>query len=75
MSLMPGFQFLLSQILALVAQLAYVSHLVAIKLHFSLNLQEFFQSIFPILIYDVLPSDDIFEYIFSLYGIDDDPLT
>jgi hypothetical protein len=57
------------------AELAYLSHLIAINLNYSLNLQQFFASLMPIWTFDILPSDDIFEVIFGISSIDDDALT
>jgi hypothetical protein len=59
--------------LGLISELVYVSHMVVLELNYSVNLQVFFGSIFPLLIFDVLPSDDIFEVIFNLSEVPDEP--
>jgi hypothetical protein len=71
-SMNPAFQFILNNVLGLIAQLVYVSHLCVLDLNYSLNLQAFFKSIFPILIFDVVPADDIFEYSLSLSEVEED---
>jgi hypothetical protein len=59
--------------LGLISELIYVSHMVVLELNYSANLQVFFGSIFPLLIFDILPSDDIFEAMFTLSEVPDKP--
>jgi hypothetical protein len=65
--------FLLNGLLGLVGELTIVSHFVVLDLHYSVNLQTFFGSIFPLLIFDVLPTDDWYETIFTLSKVVDEP--
>jgi hypothetical protein len=54
-------------------EVLYVSHMVVLELHYSLNLLIFFESIFPILTFDIVPSDDIYEWMFKLSEVEDEP--
>lgn len=44
-------------------------------LNYSLNLQEFFGHLFPLITFDILPSDRLYEYVFGLSEIDDSPIS
>lgn len=73
LSLNPAFMLLLNHLLSIVAELTIVSHFVVLDLHYSTNLQQFFKQIFPLLIFDILPTDNWYESWFSLSEIEDDP--
>jgi hypothetical protein len=49
--------------------------MVLINLNYSPNLLQFFGLLFPYITFDVLPSDDIFEWMFTLSALDDKPIT
>jgi len=57
LTLNPFVMYLLNKILGLVSELTLVSHFVVLDLHYSPNLQVFFKSMFPLLIFDALPTD------------------
>ena len=57
LTLNPFVMYLLNKILGLVSELTLVSHFVVLDLHYSTNLQVFFKSMFPLLIFDALPTD------------------
>jgi hypothetical protein len=58
------------------AELVFISLMVSLNnLHYSLNLQVFLGSIFPILTFDIIPADDIFDYMFKVSTFRDDPLS
>jgi hypothetical protein len=73
LSLNPAFMFLLNQLLGLVAELTVVSHFVVLDLNYSINLQDFFRQIFPLLIFDFLPTDDWYQKYSTLSEVDDKP--
>jgi len=60
LSLNPFVMFLLNKILGLVSELILVSHFVVLDLNYSPNLLVFFKSIFPLLIFDALPTDILY---------------
>jgi len=57
LTLNPFFMYLLNKILGLVSELTLLSHFVLLDLNYSPNLQVFFKSIFPLLIFNALPTD------------------
>ena len=60
LTLNPFVMYLVNKILGLVSELTLVSHFVVLDLHYSPNLQVFFNSIFPLLIFDALPTDILY---------------
>lgn len=67
--------FIVNQLLSLVEALTVVSHFVVLNLHYSENLEGFFKDLFPLLTFDILPTDILFEYMFSLSQIEDEAMT
>ena len=61
--------------MGLIVELTYVSHMTVLEVDYSPKLMAFFKSIFPVLTFDAFPSDDIFEWMFGLSVIDDEPLS
>ena len=49
--------------------------MVVLDLGYSPNLLAYFSSIFPILTFDILPSDDIYESMFKISETSDEPMT
>ena len=71
----PALLYVVNYLLALASELVFVSHMVLINLNYSPNLLAFFSTLFPLLTFDVLPSDDIFEWAFNLSEVEDKPMT
>ena len=51
-------------ILGAISTLTPITHYVLIDLHYPANLMEFFRTIFPLVSFDLLDTEDFYEFIF-----------
>lgn len=65
----------MSQLLSIVKNLQFVIHFFILKLIFPDNLQQFFKGLFPFVAFDVLPTDDIYGWMFNFDNFDGKPIS
>lgn len=65
----------MQKLLELVGPLAIVTHFVLLDLEYPVNIQEFFGLIFPMITFDVFPTDDLYQAQFQVNDMEDDALT
>jgi len=65
----PATLFILNKIIASVSILTLIAHLLLIKLNLPINLYDFGGQLFPLVNYDLLPTETVYEYIFGLSAI------
>jgi hypothetical protein len=58
-----------------VATLAPITHYILFNLEYPLNLQEFFGTLAPLIYFDLIDTEDLYESIFWTSRIDDSPFT
>lgn len=69
------FKFLLSSILQNIKHLKIISHMILIPLNYPGNLMDFFAEIFPLYTFDLLPTDDLYEWMFRTSDFDDEDIS
>ena len=69
-------QGLLNQLLSFISSLSFIIHMFLITLNYPVEILEFFSMIFPLITFDVFPTDKLYEKMFGLSQIKNDfPLT
>ena len=65
----------LNQLLSVVDNLSIISHMFIFNLNYPVNLLDFFKGLFPLITFDSIPTDEIYEYVFEFSEVDDEPLS
>lgn len=68
------FSFLLNQILSFVENLCVIIHMFIFNMSYPVNLQKFMAGLFPLIIFDAVPTDDLYDYMMSMSDYDDSPM-
>ena len=55
---------MLNSFLGLISSLSLIAHYVLIDLNYPANLHDFFSQIFPLISFDLIPTDDLYSFIF-----------
>ena len=66
-------EILLNSILSSVTALTPITHLILIDLDYPANLNHFYSYLFPLISFDLIETDEIYERIFSLSEFEDEP--
>lgn len=66
-SLILGFFFgaVLNQILAIVENIGIILHMFILSLEYPVHVQDFFAALFPLVTFDLFPTDDLYEDMFG----------
>ena len=70
----PATLYVVSAIITSVKPLKLITHMILIPLNYPANLQDFFSQIFPLITFDLIPTDKLYELIFRSSSIDDKKL-
>ena len=70
----PATSYAVSAIINSVKPLKLITHMILITLNYPANLQDFFSQIFPLITFDLIPTDKLYELIFRSSSIDDKTL-
>jgi hypothetical protein len=62
-------------LLKMVSTLAPITHYILFNLEYPLNLQEFFGTLAPLIYFDLIDTDELYETIFWVSRFDDSPFT
>ena len=71
----PLLQSLGSLVLGIIEPLGLMTHIMLINIEYPLNARLFTNSIFPIVSFDMIPTDDLYAKLFSLDDVDDEPVS
>ena len=70
----PATSYAVSAIINSVKPLKLITHMILIPLNYPANLQDFFSQIFPLITFDLIPTEEIYELIFRSLSFDDSKL-
>ncbi len=71
-SVSPPVAFILNQLLGIVTSLNIILHFLCIGLDYPLRMQLFFGGLFPLITFDAMPTDDLYNLLFSTKSFEDD---
>ena len=71
----PAALYIVIAILKFIRPLNLITHMTLIPLNVPINLQEFFAKIFPLVCFDIIPTDKLYEFIFKSSNFEDGPLS
>jgi hypothetical protein len=70
----PATFYIVSAIINCIKPLKLITHMILIPLSYPANLQDFFSKIFPLITFDLIPTDKLYELIFKPYSFYDSAL-
>ena len=65
-------EFILNQLLGLVSSLNIILHFMCMGLDYPLRMQLFFGGLFHLITFDAMPTDDLYNLLFSTKSFEDD---
>jgi hypothetical protein len=66
---------ILNQVLNIVDNLGLILHLFILTLEYPINVQNFFAAMFPLITFDMFPTDELYQVMFDFENIQTTPLT
>ena len=66
---------ILNQVLNIVDNLGLILHLFILTLEYPINVQSFFAAMFPLITFDMFPTDELYQVMFDFENIQTTPLT
>ena len=63
------------KLLSIIENLVIILHYFILTLEYPANVQEFFSFLFPLVIFDALPTEGLYQQIFDFDNIDDTPVS
>jgi hypothetical protein len=66
---------ILNQVLSIVDNLGLILHLFILTLEYPINVQNFFAAMFPLITFDMFPTDELYQVMFDFENIKTTPLT
>ena len=71
----PAGQYILNSMLGLIASVGLIAHYVLIDLNYPANLRDFFSQIFPLISFDLVPTDELYSFVFETDLYEDGPIS
>jgi hypothetical protein len=65
LSFNPAVSFTINQLLGIVSSLGIIIHFVIIDLAYPLRMQIFFADLFPLITFDIIPTDVLYDMLFG----------
>ena len=63
------------QLLSYISNLAMIIHMFILQLNYPVHVQEFFASLFPLITFDVIPTEKLYEFTLDFDEVEEESLT